>query len=234
MWEFAEATRGLGDAARALGTPVVSGNVSLYNETSGRAIFPTPTIAVVGVLDDWRRHATASFDGPDRAIVLLGENREELGGSEWLALRRGLERGAPPQVDLEHEKHLADLLVEAVSLGVVVNAHDVSDGGLATALAECCFAGPTRVGASVVLTDSLRPDALLFGESTGRVVVTTADTDALLALAKRHGVPAQAIGTTGGEALRIGAPDEAPWIDEPVASLHAIWENAIPRRLREE
>jgi len=234
MWEFAEATRGLGDAARALGTPVVSGNVSLYNETSGRAIFPTPTIAVVGVLEDWSRHATAAFAESGRAIVLLGENREELGGSEWLALRRGLERGAPPEVDLEHERRLADLLVAGVACAAVETAHDVADGGLAVALAECCFTGPAPVGARVELSDSLRPDALLFGENTGRVVASTPDPEALLALAAEHDVRARRIGETGGASLRIGAPGASPWIDEPVASLRIIWERAIPRRLGEE
>ncbi|TMA27663.1 MAG: phosphoribosylformylglycinamidine synthase subunit PurL, partial [Deltaproteobacteria bacterium] len=183
MWEFAEATRGLGDAARALGTPVVSGNVSFYNETSGRAIFPTPTIAAVGVLDDWQRHATAHFARRGLAIALLGENRAEFGGSEWLAVRRGLERGVPPEVDLEHERRLADLLVEGVAAGVIASAHDVADGGLAVALAECCFTGPAQVGARVELLDALRPDALVFGESTGRVITATADAPRLLALA---------------------------------------------------
>ncbi len=110
MWEFAEATRGLGDAAAALGTPVVSGNVSFYNETSGRAIHPTPTITMVGLLEGWGPHAVSHFRAEGLAIVLLGENREELGGSEWMALRRGLEAGHPPVVDLEHERRLASLM----------------------------------------------------------------------------------------------------------------------------
>ena len=96
MWEFAEAVRGLGDACEALGVPVISGNVSFYNETSGRGIFPTPTIGMVGLLSDWRRHAVSHFPDEGLAVVLLGENREELGGSAWLALRRGLEAGHPP------------------------------------------------------------------------------------------------------------------------------------------
>ncbi len=233
MWEFAEATRGLADAARALGTPVVSGNVSFYNETKGTAIYPTPTIAAVGVLDDWRRHATAHFARPGLAIVLFGESRAELGGSEWLAVRRGLERGVPPEVDLEHERRLADLLVEGVAAGAIASAHDVSDGGLAVALAECCFTGPERVGARVDLFDSLRPDALVFGESTGRVIAATSAAARLLALAVRHRVPARQIGTTGGERLSIGPPGARPWIDEPVDALHALWQSAIPRRLRE-
>jgi phosphoribosylformylglycinamidine synthase subunit PurL len=233
MWEFAEATRGLADAARALGTPVVSGNVSFYNETSGRAIYPTPTIAAVGVLDDWRRHATAHFGGPGLAVVLLGETRAELGGSEWLAVRRGLERGEPPEVDLDHERRLAALLVDGVAAGVIVHAHDVADGGLAVALAEGCFAGPVQVGVRVELADSLRPDALVFGESTGRVITATRAAPRLLELAASRGVPARQIGTTGGDRLSIGPPGARPWIDEPVAALHALWQSAIPRRLRE-
>ena len=204
MWEFAEATRGLGDAAKALGTPVVSGNVSFYNETSGNAIFPTPTIAVVGLLDDWERHAVSHFPAAGLAVVLLGESREEFGGSEWLALRRGLERGRPPSVDLEHERRLAELLRTAVARSVLVSAHDVSDGGLAVALAECTLTGPERIGARIALGDSIRPDALLFGESTGRVIAASATPDALLGLAAEHGVPARAIGETGGDRLVVG------------------------------
>ena len=139
----------------------------------------------------------------------------------------------PPEVDLEHEKRLADLLVAGVAAGAIASAHDVADGGLAVALAECCFTGPVRVGARVELLDSLRPDALVFGESTGRVVVATADAKQLLALAAQHGIKACRVGTTGGERLAIGPAGARPWIDEPVDALHAIWAGAIPRRLRE-
>jgi phosphoribosylformylglycinamidine synthase len=233
MWEFAEATRGMADAAIALGTPVVSGNVSFYNETSGRAIFPTPTIGVVGLLEDWERHAVAHFPEAGLAIVLLGENREELGGSEWLAQRRGLEAGHPPVVDLAHERRLSELLHDAIAEGLVGSAHDVADGGLAVALAECCITGPTRLGARVELADPIRPDALLFGESTGRVVTTTRDAEALLRLARSRGVPAQLLGETGGAALRI-APTRGPvWIDTPVETLHGCWARALPRRLED-
>jgi phosphoribosylformylglycinamidine synthase II len=231
MWEFAEATRGLGEAALALGTPVVSGNVSLYNETSGRAIYPTPTIGMVGLLEDWERHAVAHFPAADLAIVLLGENREELGGSEWLALRRGLEAGLPPRVDLQHERRLIELLVAGVAAGGIASAHDVADGGLAVALAECAFTGPEPIGARVSLDDSIRPDALLFGESTGRVITTTRQGDALLALAAEYEVPARRIGSTGGDGLWIGAASGEPWIDTAVAQLRGVWEKGIPRRL---
>jgi phosphoribosylformylglycinamidine synthase len=237
MWEFAEATRGLSDAATALGTPVVSGNVSFYNETSGRAIHPTPTIAVVGLIEDWERHARAAFPEAGLEVVLLGETREELAGSEWLARRHGIEAGRPPQVDLEHEKKLAELLVEGVAEQAVLSAHDVSDGGLAVALAECCLVGERRFGAEIELSDAgLRPDALLFGESTGRVVTTTRDADALLARARRHGVPARRIGRTGGGRLTIHPPrteGNLAWIDAAVSELHDAWSQAIPRRLSE-
>ncbi|MCP4243995.1 MAG: phosphoribosylformylglycinamidine synthase subunit PurL [bacterium] len=231
MWEFAEATRGLGDAARALGTPVVSGNVSFYNETSGRAIFPTPTIAMVGLLEDWERHAVSHFTSPGLAVLLLGETREEVGGSEWLALRRGLEAGHPPVVDLEHERRLHALLAEGVAAGFIVTAHDVSDGGLAVALAECAIAAPERIGVDAVFADPLRPDALLFGESTGRIITASHDAGALLALARRHGIAAYEVGRTGGARLVIRPPDGGVWIDADVAELHAAWAGALPRRL---
>jgi phosphoribosylformylglycinamidine synthase len=233
MWEFAEAVRGLGDAAESLGVPVISGNVSFYNETLGTAIYPTPTIAIVGLLEEWGRHAVAHFPGEGLDVVLLGETREELGGSEWLSLRRGLEAGLPPRVDLAHEKRLHGLLAAGVASGAIASAHDVSDGGLAVALAECCFVGgEANVGVDVTLQERLRPDAVLFGETTGRVVISTSDADALLALAAEHEVPAARIGTTGGTALRIrSAQTEETWIERPVEALEAVWKRALPRRL---
>ena len=242
MWEFKEATRGLADAAVALGTPVISGNVSFYNETSGRPIFPTPTIGVVGLLEPWGRHAVSHFPEADLDIVLLGETRDELGGSEWLALRRGVEAGLPPTVDLEAESRLHRLLASSVADGSLCSAHDVSDGGVAVALAECCFAHEDlRVGARVGLEGSerLRADVLLFGESTGRVVVTTRDAAALLRAAEAAGVPAARIGRTGGKSLRIAPSDGSgedvgePWIDVAVARLEEIWRRALPLRLEE-
>jgi phosphoribosylformylglycinamidine synthase len=229
MWQFAEAVRGLGDAARALGTPVVSGNVSFYNETDGHPIHPTPAVAVVGLLDPWERHAVAHFREGGEAVVLLGETREEFGGSEWLAVRRGLEAGAPPAVDLEAETRLHALLARGAREGWLLTAHDVSDGGLAVALAECTFSA--GVGARVELGDSIRPDALLFGESTGRVVAATRDPEALLAAAREEGLPARRVGETGGERLVVGPPGGEPWIDCAVARLREIWARALPRRL---
>jgi phosphoribosylformylglycinamidine synthase subunit PurL len=232
MWQLREAIAGLGEAARALGTPVVSGNVSLYNETHGTPIHPTPTVAMVGLLEPWENHAVSHFTDAGYAIVLLGESREELGGSAWLALRRGLEAGLPPRVDLEHEKRLHRLLERAVKQGLLVTAHDVSAGGLALALAECCLTGGSDVGAEVELTDRIRPDALLFGESTGRVIAAASDAEPILQAARQEGVPARVVGRTGGSRLRIAGAG-GTWIDEPVAALRAIFERAIPRRLND-
>jgi phosphoribosylformylglycinamidine synthase len=231
MWEFAEATSGMAEASIALQTPVVSGNVSFYNETSGRAIFPTPTIAVVGLLDHWDRHAVSHFMEAGLSIVLFGESREELGGSEWLAQRRGIEAGLPPAVDLDHERRLHGLLADGVARSWIRSAHDVGSGGLAVALAESTFTGPEIVGATVRLRSSIRPDALLFGESTGRVIATTSDAGALLELAQQHGVPAEQVGETGGDRLRVGPERGEPWLDAPVANLRECWSRAIPRRL---
>ena len=212
--------------------------MSFYNETRGKAIYPTPTIVMVGLLDDHSRYAVSHFSEPGRAVILLGETREELGGSEWLALRAGLEAGQPPVVDLEHEKRLHALLAHGVRSGLIETAHDVSDGGLAVALAEACFerSKAPGIGARIELQNpgsngGIRPDALLFGESTGRVLVATARPDALFEAAGREGVPAVRIGETGGDRLVIAAAGEAAWIDLSIAELHETWARGLTRRL---
>jgi len=231
MWELREAIAGLGEAAEALGTPVVSGNVSLYNETHGVPIYPTPTVAAVGLLEPWQAHAVSHFTASGYAVVLLGEPREDLAGSAWLAVRRGLEAGVPPRVDLAHEKRLHALLARAVREGLLVTAHDVSLGGLAVALAEACFSGPAEIGADLRFEDRMRPDALLFGETPGVVIAAAPDAEPLLAAAREMGVPARAVGRTGGARLRVRGPGGAVWLDAEVARLRAVFERALPRRL---
>jgi phosphoribosylformylglycinamidine synthase len=228
MWAFAEAVRGMGDACRALGTPVVSGNVSFYNETAGEgAIPPTPTIGMVGLLEDVERCVPAPFREAGAVIVLLGETREELGASEYLAVRRGMERGAPPGLDLEAESRLHRLLAAAASAGLLRSAHDAADGGLAVALAECAIG--SGIGLDVTLPDpGIRAEALLFGETPSRAVVTCrpGDRSALLALCQEHEVPARAIGTTGGDRLRI-----APGVDVALREAHDHWSRTLPEAL---
>jgi phosphoribosylformylglycinamidine synthase len=164
----------------------------------------------------------------------LGENREGLAGSEWLSLRRGLEAGLPPAVDLAHERRLHELLATLVPAGLAPTAHDVSDGGLAVALCEACFGDPGGGGVRVELVDTLRPDALLFGEAPGRVLVATGSPDVVLRMAQEAGVPARAIGRTGGERMVIGPTGGPAWIDAAVARLRSIWAQAIPRRMESQ
>jgi phosphoribosylformylglycinamidine synthase len=230
MWEFAEAVRGMGDACRALGTPVVSGNVSFYNETlrdGPRGIPPTPTIGMLGLLEDIACAVPAAFASAGDAIVLLGETFEELGGSEYLALRHGLERGRPPALDLERERRLQELLVAAAARGLLRSAHDVSEGGLAVALAECALR--SGLGLEVRLAPlSIRPEALLFGESASRAVLSCAQEQLqeLLGLAREQGVPALSLGRTGGKRIRI-----EPGVDVMLAEAHDVWSRTLPEAL---
>jgi phosphoribosylformylglycinamidine synthase len=182
-----------------LGTPVTGGNVSFYNQTGETAINPTPVIGVLGVIDDVTKRLPSGFAAEGEQIVLLGDTDDELDGSAWAWVEHRHLGGTPPAVRLEAEKALAAVLTGCATLSIATSAHDLSDGGLATALVEGALVG--GVGATVsVLGD---PFVALFSESTARALVTTADPDAVLALAASHGVPARAIGQTGGAALTI-------------------------------
>ena len=234
FFQFREAVYGMGDACRILETPVTGGNVSLYNENPQGAVYPTPTIGMVGVLED-AAHATGlSFSTPGDAIVLLGENTDELGGSEYLAWVHGVVAGAPPACDLEGEKRLIDMLLAAIRSGLVRSAHDCSEGGLAVALAECCMADRSKpMGAEVDLShwSTRATRALLFGEAQGRVVLATAKAEAVLALAAKHGVPARVIGevmkAASGFHIAIGAQK----LSAPVARLSEAYHEALPRAM---
>ncbi len=206
MWQFVNAVRGIGEACRVLETPVVGGNVSFYNETKGAAIYPTPTIGMVGIFEDVRRHLTQGFKREGEVVALLGATKEELGGSEYLAVIHGIEKGMPPSLDLEAEKRLHGLLFEAVPL--LSSAHDCSEGGLAVALAESAMAGGIGAGVSLgplIAGGPARKDALLFGESAGRVVLSLAGKNmgALKGLAGKWNIPLFELGRTGGGSLRI-------------------------------
>ncbi len=203
MWQFVEAVKGIGDACRALETPVIGGNVSFYNETKGHAIYPTPTIGMVGLLEDAEKHLTQGFKGDGDVIVLLGNTREELGGSEYLAVVHGLEKGMPPKLDLEFEKRLQSLIIEAVPL--LRSAHDLSEGGLAAAIAESAISGGMGAQVDLGAVTATRPDALLFGESASRIIISLKrdNLEGFYAAAKKWKVPVQEIGKTGGDNLMI-------------------------------
>jgi phosphoribosylformylglycinamidine synthase II len=204
MWQFAEAVRGMAEACRALETPVTGGNVSFYNESLETAIFPTPVVGMVGLLTDIRHATSQWFKAAGDLVFLLGETQEELGGSEYLKLVHGLEVGRPPRLDLARERSVQAACLEAIQGGIVRSAHDCAHGGLAVTLAECCMTGPDfQIGAALRLPDDLRPDALLFGESASRIVVSVPPGagERLQAIAARYGVPCAELGAVGGEEL---------------------------------
>jgi phosphoribosylformylglycinamidine synthase len=236
MWQFAKAVEGIGEACRALGVPITGGNVSLYNETDGKAIYPTPVIGIVGVLERADRVLERRFREAGDVVVLLGEGHGELGGSEYLKTLHDLVRGHPPRLDLTLEHALQQLLVGLAFDRLIRSAHDCSDGGLAVALAECCF-GTGGVGAEVAIdgvevAQGARANeaAALFGESASRAIVSTAPAHVAEVLrgAAAHGVPARVIGETGGNRLRIAVAGRA-CVDMGVDELERGWSTAIER-----
>jgi len=210
-FQFREAVAGMGEACRALGTPVTGGNVSFYNESAVGAVYPTPVVGMLGVVDSLAHVTRASFTTAGDTIVLLGECTAELGGSEYLATIHDRVAGMPPACDVQAEHRLIAALLDAIRTGQVRSAHDCADGGLAVALAECVMADPAAsMGADVDLSpwDALPCRAVLFGEAHGRVLVSTGNPEAVLAIARDAGVPARAIGTVrtaaDGFVLRTG------------------------------
>jgi len=220
MWQFAETCRGLKDACVALGVPVTGGNVSLYNQTGGTAILPTPVVAVLGVIDDVRRRTPTGFTSVDEAIVHLGHTREELSGSEWAHVVHAHLGGRPPVVDLRDEANLARLLVESTRGGYLTSAHDMSEGGLSQTLVESCLRH--GIGATVSLMGD--PFVGLFSESAGRAIVTVPDDrlESFLTMAASLGVPAGAIGRTGGSSFTVTDRFEIP-----LEELGAAWRGTL-------
>ncbi|MBI3319294.1 MAG: phosphoribosylformylglycinamidine synthase II, partial [Candidatus Omnitrophica bacterium] len=254
MWQFAECVRGISDACRVFGTPVTGGNVSLYNESPQGAIDPTPVIGMIGLIQAAGskpqasskekglqpaacslQPITANFKDEGDVIILLGDTKEELGGSEYLKRIHNRKQGKPPRVDLRHERTLQRLLVDAIARGLIKSAHDCSEGGLAVTLAECCLMDPEHlIGATVhrppstVHRPQIRIDAWLFGESAGRVVVTGEPyhQDTIASLTRRAGVPYTVLGTVGGARLSI-----LPWIELSVDELVQAWRTGLSKAL---
>ena len=241
MWQFEEACLGIADACNALGTPVVSGNVSLYNETEGKGILPTPMIGMVGLMDDCALHAGSGFlAAGDKVALVGGKGQGHLGGSEFLKVVHGKMAGLPPPLDFAREKATQKAVRDGVRAGALKAAHDCSDGGLAVALAEMCFA--RGLGCRVSLAANLRPDALLFGEDASRIVISYAESarEQVAAICAAAGAELEEIGQVGGASLIIecsvpwtphaGGPAGSPagLLDAPVAELKAAWSAAIP------
>jgi phosphoribosylformylglycinamidine synthase len=227
MGQFRDCVRGMAEACRRLGVPVVSGNVSLYNETEGRSIHPTPTVAMVGVIPDLGDVATSHFRRAGDRVVLLGRDRGEFGGAAYLRLLHGLEQGRPPAVDLDAEARLASLLRLGVQQGHLRTAHDFAEGGLAIAAAEACFGG-SRLGARLRVPGDARS---LFSETQARALVACPPPhlDRLLGLAEELGVPAAEVGEVGGEELVIAFDGGA--LAAEVEDLHRAWSTGLPLAL---
>jgi phosphoribosylformylglycinamidine synthase subunit PurL len=230
MWQFARVIQGMRDACIALKVPVVSGNVSFYNETDGIPIYPTPTIGMVGLLPKVDRVITSWFKAAGDIVVLLGRTREELGGSEYLKFIHHTVKGTPPWIDLKLEQAIQNCCIEAIDRGILRSAHDISDGGLAVALAECCIGGPDKpLGVRTEIREMIRGDALLFSESQSRILVSLQEKELsqLQEIASRYSVPLQVIGAVGGSRFSI-----QPILQLPVDELQSIWSSALGDRLK--
>jgi phosphoribosylformylglycinamidine synthase len=229
MWQFVESVEGMAEACRALDMPITGGNVSLYNETDGRAIHPTPVVGVVGLIENAARTVARAFRRAGDDVVLLGEGFGELGGSEYLKVVHGLIRGEPPALHLDRERSLIALLARAAAAGLIQSAHDCSDGGIAVTLAECAF-DTGGVGLEVDVPAAVSAAATLFGESASRAVVSVRpdDRQALMAMAAALGVPALAIGRTGGPAIRIAVAGQIA-IECAVGEAEQIWKTSLGR-----
>ena len=232
LWQFAEAVEGIAMACRALELPVVGGNVSFYNETSGRAVLPTPVIGVVGVLEESGRRATQWFKAAGHRVALLGPDRVSLGGSEYLWVRQRKLAGPLAPLDLETERRVQRAVRAAVSAALCTAAHDCSEGGVAVALAEGCVTGRELVGCEATLPAGARADLTLFGEGPSRVIVTVETERAreFEALMAESAIPWRWIGTTGGERLviRVGS---AVVIDADTSQLEAVWRTGFERHV---
>jgi phosphoribosylformylglycinamidine synthase subunit PurL len=242
-YQLQQCIEGMAQACEALGAPVISGNVSLYNESAGEPIYPTPIVGVLGLLEDAERRCTSTFKRAGDVVALLGETREELGASEYLERIHGLVAGHVPQLDLDAEHGVQAAVREAIARGLLSSAHDCSDGGLAVALAECCTAPDgipaddasrdvPSVGVRVSLPDAwraLRPDAALFGESQSRIVVSLPEErwSALEEVARRHGVPLHRLGLTGGDRVAI-----EPHVDVALGDAKRRYETGLVEALR--
>jgi phosphoribosylformylglycinamidine (FGAM) synthase-like enzyme len=246
MWQFSQAIDGIGEACTALGSPITGGNVSFYNETLGKSIYPTPVIGVLGILEDASKAMKIAFRNPGDVIVVLDGADEaerargiaplpaqEFSSSEYAKTVAGLVAGEPPAIDLAAEKRLIDCLVALAADGILVSAHDISDGGLAVTIAESCFASPNAVGAGLKADDSLAPEFAIFGERGARCGVSAArgKLAALRAIAGQYGVATSEIGQVTRDAvMRIEHRGRAI-VDCPVESLGDIWGNSLERIL---
>ncbi len=243
MWSFSEVIDGMAEACRAFNTPVVSGNVSFYNETEGRGIIPTPVIGMIGLVEDVRRVVQPGFKQEGDVIALLGITADDLSISEYAATVDGVSTeamiagGAVPKIDLQAERAVQNVCLEAAAAGLLASAHDCSDGGLVVALAECCFSSLNRqsLGAAINLSDSLPPTSALFSESPSRIIISfpASSSAALENIAARENCPFTVIGQVGGNSLRIRLREEEV-ISAEVSGMEEVWRTSLSKKLEAE
>ncbi len=235
FWQLREAVEGLSEACRAFATPVIGGNVSLYNESPAGVVDPTPTVAMVGLIEREEWITTQYFKAAGDVVILLGDFGEELGASHFLKVIHGRKEGRVPRLDYERELALQNVLRELIRAGLVRSAHDCSEGGLAVALAEACFNPAGRLGAEIDLSAAGAPrlDQILFNESQSRVVISTVpgSADAVMQMLKERGVPGHRLGTVGGDSLALRAAGEA--LRWPLDEIYDDWFHAIARAVGE-
>ncbi len=217
-WQLVQVIKGLSESCTYFETPVISGNVSLYNENEGKPIDPTPVIGMIGVIDNLCKVCTLDFKDENDLIFLLGENRNELGGSEYLEVVHRLKCGLPPALDLSLEKKIQYVCRKMIESGLLASSHDCSSGGIAVALSECCI--NSGLGAEIAFKTDIRSDCCLFGESQSRIIVSANPEKArkVIEVAKEGKIPFQLIGCVKGDCLRINH-----WIDLSVAQLRKAW-----------
>jgi phosphoribosylformylglycinamidine synthase len=232
FWQFKQAALGISAACRALNTPVVSGNVSFNNENPKGSVDPTPIVGMVGLIKDKAKIVSQYFKNEGDVILLLGKNKEELGGSEYLKTIHGLKKGKCPTIDLKLEKSVQKTTLEAIAKGLIQSAHDCSEGGLAVALAECCISSSAKkIGAIVSLPSGrVRKDVLLFGESQSRIILSAKEKNVkkILQIAKKNKAPLAVIGNVRGGKLTINK-----LINLSVSDLHTAWSKAIEKYLKD-
>jgi phosphoribosylformylglycinamidine synthase len=223
-WQLKESVEGMADACRQLEVPVVSGNVSLYNDTSGVSVWPTPVVGMVGIIDDIDKLTRVAFRSAGDIVVLIGHTGRELGGSEYASTCLGVVAGKPPKLELELERRTWRAVLEMIDDGLLRSAHDVADGGFAIAVAESALLGGIGVRCDRVQAAGLDLAALLFSESQSRFVVSCApdDVERLESLGRDHHVPTTVLGTVGGDRIQIGS-----FISEALDAVHGLWEGAL-------
>ncbi len=236
FWQLREAVEGMAEACREFQTPVIGGNVSLYNESPAGVVDPTPTVAMVGLIEREEWITTQHFKAAGDAVILLGDFGSEMGGSRYLKVIHGQKIGRPPRLDYARERALQETLRELIHAGKIRSAHDCSEGGIAVALAECCFNPAGSLGAKIDLGAATisRLDQILFNETQSRGVIScmAEDVAGILEFAANAKLPAAQLGTVGGDALEITAAGET--LRWPIAEIHADWHDAIANALHTE